>query len=67
MHVQFHNGMTIRELKDLVKDLPETNPSTGENFEVWMEVEEGLTSPVVAAWTLNKGDILLSPESDSHL
>lgn len=54
-------GMTIKELKDLVKDLPEVDEN-GENYEVWVENCEyrGLSNPVRTITRLNKGDILLS-------
>lgn len=39
------NGLTIKELKDILKDLPE-NDKTGEPYEVWMMTNRGLSSPI---------------------
>jgi hypothetical protein len=52
------NGITIKELKELVKDLPETD-EYGEDFEVWIETGENLSSPCKEIWRLNKGDIII--------
>lgn len=49
------NGLTIKELKELIKDLPEEN-EYGEPFEVWIETGRGLSSPVKSVWPLNKRD-----------
>ncbi len=48
----FSNGMTVKELKDLVKDWPEFNRDE-EPCEVWIETGPGLTSPVSVVTTLN--------------
>ena len=36
MHV-FTDGMTVKQLKDLIKDWPEVYENTGEPCEVWIE------------------------------
>jgi len=52
--VGFVNGMTVRELKDLVKDWPENNAYTGEETEVWIgSGDEGTSNQVKYAWPLN--------------
>lgn len=51
---------TIRELKEFVRDLPETD-EYGEDFEVWIMTAPTLSSPCVKIWPLNKGDIVLEP------
>jgi hypothetical protein len=53
------NGMTVKELKDYLKDLPEVD-EFGEAYEVWLQTQEGLSSPVVNVRRLNQGDIILS-------
>lgn len=56
---EFKNGMTIRELKELVKDLPERDEERDEDYEVWMSGSgRGLSSPVLSVCPLNAGDIL---------
>ena len=58
------NGITIKELKDLINSLPETDPYTGDNYTVWIEDTRnaGLSSLAKSIWELNSGDILLSIE-----
>lgn len=48
----YENGMTVKELKELVKDWPEVDVN-GEPTEVWMETGRGLSSPVRVAVKLN--------------
>ena len=55
-------GMTVRELKALVSNLPEQG-ANGVDYEVWLGDGNGYTNPVVHAWQLNKGDLLLSHKS----
>lgn len=51
-------GITIKELKDLVKDLPEVNPKTGEEYELWVMTGPGTSSLVKSIWDLNSGDLI---------
>lgn len=48
----FENGMTVKELKDLIKDWPEED-CYGDPTEVWMETGRCLSSPVRVACPLN--------------
>lgn len=48
----FENGMTVKELKALIKDWPELDRDD-EPTQVWIETGRGLTSPVCVAMTLN--------------
>ena len=54
-------GITIRELKELVKDLPEVD-EYGEDYEVWVENtdNDGLSNAAKTIMQLNKGDIIVS-------
>ena len=54
-------GITIKELKDLVKDLPETDEYGGA-YEVWVENtdDEGLSNSAKTIMRLNRGDIIIS-------
>ena len=52
------SDMTVKELKDYVRDLPETDPETGEPFEVWIETGFGVSSPADHVGRLNRGDVL---------
>ena len=47
------SGLTVRQLKELLSKLPDTN-AEGESFEVWMETGEGTSSQVKSVWALNK-------------
>lgn len=51
--VEIPNGLTVKQLKGIIKDWPETN-DMGEPCEVWMETGRGLSSPVSTVWPLNK-------------
>lgn len=48
----FPNGLTVAELKELIKDWPETN-ECGEPTEVWFENEDGVSSIIRSVWPLN--------------
>lgn len=52
------NGITIKQLKKLVKDLPETN-DIGEEYEVWIEDKSNLSNVAKEIWQLNRGDIIV--------
>ncbi len=55
--VDFDNGLTVRELKELLKDWPEDDVY-GEPTEVWIETGVNLSSPVRCVTPLNKADLL---------
>ena len=60
-HLVNKNGITVKQLKELVKDLPETDPANGEDYEVWIDgtdCKPGLTNACKSIWQLNKGDII---------
>jgi len=54
------NGITVKQLKELVKDLPETNES-GEEYEVWLTntSDERVSNVCKYVYRLNEGDIIL--------
>lgn len=54
----YEMGMTVRELKELVKDPPEQDES-GEDYGVYQESGRYKSSPVFTAVQLNEGDIPL--------
>ena len=53
-------GITIKELKEFVKDLPEVD-EYGEDYEVWIENtdDNGLSNSAKVISQLNKGDIII--------
>jgi len=53
-------GITVKQLKEIVKDWPETD-TLGEDSEVWIMTGEALSSPVVAISPLNSADLMLEP------
>lgn len=53
----FPNGLTVTELKELLKDFPETN-TQGEPTEVWFEDERSGACPVRVVQTSNDGNII---------
>ena len=50
MH-NFPNGLTVKELKNAIKDWPEINVN-GEPTEVWIETGLGLSSQVKVVWII---------------
>ena len=54
---EFPNGMSVKDLKKLVANLPEVNES-GEDNEAWMMTGNGTTSQIANVSPLNRGDIL---------
>jgi len=61
MKNEYPNGITIRELKIIIKDLPEEDEN-GELFELWMYTGVGLSSPVTEIWKLNQGDLIVDSD-----
>lgn len=55
-------GITIKELKELVKDLPEVDEESGEDYELWVTNTDNpnLTNAATIIMRLNKGDLLVS-------
>lgn len=54
-------GLTVAELKKLVSDMPETDPDTGEPYEVWIMTDQFTSNVTVLTERLNKGDIVFTP------
>lgn len=55
-------GLTIKELKNWIKDLPEVDDVTGADFEVWINHPDPnamVSNICTAVIQLNKGDIIL--------
>lgn len=49
----FEQGMTVKELKEIIKKWPETD-NEGEDCEVWIKTGRCESSPVVCAGALNR-------------
>lgn len=52
------NGVTIAELKALIKDLPETDKN-GDPYELWIGNKESTSNVAHEIWPFNEGDILI--------
>lgn len=61
MMQEFKNGMSVRALKELVKDWPEEN-SLGEENQVWLGDLEDYSNLATEFSSLNEGDILLTAD-----
>jgi len=63
----FPNGMTVKELKEIVKNLPEKNKRTGEDYGVWIGTREDTSNEVKEICPLNfcdgGSDIIFEPGS----
>lgn len=57
----FPKGLTVRELKEMIKDWPEED-EFGNESEVWIETSDGLSNLVTSVWPLNSTDILFENE-----
>jgi hypothetical protein len=53
MIYEFPNGMTVKELKEVIKQWPEVDEHTGEDCEVWITTGKNLSSPVICVYPLN--------------
>lgn len=58
--IGFRNGMTVRALKDLVRDWPETD-DRGDPTEVWIGTRDNLSNQVHEACELGDGSLILEP------
>lgn len=57
----YRTMVTVKQLKDFVKDLPETN-EYGDDYEVWVGEENGLSNEAKGVFMLNSGDILIQKQ-----
>lgn len=57
------SGVTIKELKEYIKDLPEVDEDTGELYEVWIGVDVGNSSPCKSILHLSGGDLCFEIEA----
>lgn len=53
------NGITVAELKKFVMSLPEGDED-GEEYEIWLQSGDGVSSQCTSISVLNKGDIFMS-------
>lgn len=60
MSNEFPNGLTVKELKNLIGSWPETDAS-GDDAEVWIETGRGLSNQVRLVNRLNQVDMILEP------
>lgn len=56
--LEVEHCLTVRQLKELIKDWPEADHYGGES-EVWMTTSRGMSSRVIRVIPLNATDILL--------
>lgn len=50
---RYENGLTVAQLKAIIKDWPETNDETGEPNEVWLGDGRGLSNQAREVSPLN--------------
>jgi hypothetical protein len=50
------NGITIKELREFLNKIPDVNPYSGDDCEVWFDNEDGTTSLIKSIYTLNFRD-----------
>lgn len=57
--VENKNGITVKQLKEFVNNLPETN-KYGEDYEIWIsDSKTDLSNVAVKIISLNESDVLL--------
>jgi len=64
----FEKGLTVKELKEIIKDWPEQRED-GEDCQVWLGSRDGFSNEAVEVATLNlssdgSADLLISTEED---
>lgn len=57
-----HNGITVKQLKELIKDWPEVD-EFGEETTVWVG-DDGNSNIVTEVYQLNLGDIIFEIKTD---
>jgi hypothetical protein len=50
--------LTVKKLKEFVKDLPEVD-EYGDDYEVWIGEKDGLSNCASSIMRLNKGDVII--------
>ena len=50
---EFPQGLTVKELKEMIKDWPEVDDLTGQPTEVWVETGWCRSARVMEVWPLN--------------
>jgi hypothetical protein len=59
--IKNENGITVKELKEFIKDWPEVDDN-GDPYEVWFQTGRGLSSVCTEVCKLNGGDIHIGRE-----
>lgn len=59
MILEFKNGLTVKELKELIKEWPETN-SDGSDTQVYLGDAGGYSNVAVELSTLDESDLFIS-------
>jgi hypothetical protein len=59
--IKNENCITVKQLKEFIKDWPEQNEQ-GEDNEVWIETSDGLSNTCKSVWKLNGGDLIFNLE-----
>jgi hypothetical protein len=54
---QYSNGLTVKELKEYLKDVPDIDEVTGEPTTVWLQSGFELTSPCHMITPIDRTDI----------
>ena len=63
--LEFDEGLTVKELKKIIKDWPETRED-GTHTEVWLGDASGISKPAVEVSTLNVDENEVSDIIISH-
>lgn len=53
------NGLTVKDLKNIIQNWPDCD-QYGEDFEIWIDNNDGTSSVCTGVYRLNQNDILLS-------
>lgn len=56
--MHFPNGLTVRELKEVISTWSTEQDSFGEEPTVWIDHMNGTSSQIKTIWVLNNNDIL---------
>ena len=58
MLINYDNGMTVKDLKVLIKDWPELDEN-GDDSEVWIGFKDGTSNQVFKSAPLGRSDLIL--------
>jgi hypothetical protein len=57
-------GITVKQLKEYLKNVKDVDSITGEDTEVWLDNGNGTSSPLITIRRLNRADIIFTSNNN---